>query len=61
MLVDFKITSSVATSTARIVYDPVSGQLFYNPQGSAAGFGSGGLFATLTGAPMTTSDFVLQA
>ncbi|AUB41511.1 Ca2+-binding protein, RTX toxin-related [Nostoc flagelliforme CCNUN1] len=58
---DFKITSSVATSTAKIVYDPVSGQLFYNQNGSAAGFGNGGLFATLTGAPMTTSDFVLQA
>ncbi|MEH2176639.1 hypothetical protein [Nostoc sp.] len=30
--------------------------------GSASGFGSGGLFATLTGAPtFTASDFVLQA
>ena len=59
---DFKITSSVATSTAKIVYDPVSGQLFYNSNGSAAGFGSGGLFATLTGAPtLAASDFVLQA
>ncbi|MBD2531319.1 FG-GAP repeat protein [Nostoc flagelliforme FACHB-838] len=59
---DFKITNSVATSTAKIVYDAVSGQLFYNQNGSAAGFGSGGLFATLTGAPtLTASDFVLQA
>ncbi|WP_375470317.1 hypothetical protein [uncultured Nostoc sp.] len=59
---DFKITSSAGTSTAKIVYDPVSGQLFYNPNGSATGFGSGGLFATLTGAPtLTASDFVLQA
>ncbi len=59
---DFKITSSAATSTAKIVYDAVSGQLFYNQNGSAAGFGSGGLFATLTGAPtLTASDFVLQA
>lgn len=59
---DFKITSSVATSTAKIVYDPVNGQLFYNQNGSAAGFGCGGLFATLTGAPtLTASDFVLQA
>ncbi|MEH2147230.1 beta strand repeat-containing protein [Nostoc sp.] len=59
---DFKITSSASTSTAKIVYDPVSGQLFYNQNGSAAGFGSGGLFATLTGAPtLTASDFVLQA
>ncbi len=59
---DFKITSSAATSTARIVYDPVSGQLFYNQNGSAAGFGSGGLFATLSGAPtLIGSDFIIQA
>ncbi|MEH1940664.1 MAG: hypothetical protein V7L01_10655 [Nostoc sp.] len=59
---DFKITNSAGTSTAKIVYDAVSGQLFYNQNGSAAGFGSGGLFATLTGAPtLTVSDFVLQA
>ncbi|MBD2242071.1 FG-GAP repeat protein [Nostoc sp. FACHB-888] len=59
---DFEITTSAATSTAKIVYDSVSGQLFYNQNGSAAGFASGGLFATLTGAPnLTASDFVLQA
>ncbi|MEH2023985.1 beta strand repeat-containing protein [Nostoc sp.] len=59
---DFQITTSVGTSTAKIVYDAVSGQLFYNQNGSAAGFGSGGLFATLTGAPtLAASDFVLQA
>ncbi|MHC5597554.1 MAG: calcium-binding protein, partial [Nostoc sp.] len=59
---DFQVTSSVGTSTAKIVYDSLSGQLFYNQNGSAAGFGSGGLFATLTGAPtLTASDFVLQA
>ncbi|MEH1862644.1 MAG: hypothetical protein V7L21_32625 [Nostoc sp.] len=44
------------------MYDPLSGQLFYNQNGSTAGFGSGGQFATLTGAPtLTASDFVLQA
>ncbi|MFN6483413.1 MULTISPECIES: hypothetical protein [unclassified Nostoc] len=59
---DFQITTSAGTSTAKIVYDAVSGQLFYNQNGSAAGFGSGGLFATLTGAPtLAASDFVLQA
>ncbi|MBG1270123.1 beta strand repeat-containing protein, partial [Nostoc sp. WHI] len=59
---DFKITSLGGASSAVIVYDAVSGQLFYNSNGSAAGFGSGGLFATLTGAPtLTASDFVLQA
>ncbi|MEH2356415.1 hypothetical protein [Nostoc sp.] len=59
---DFQITNLAGTSTAKIVYNPVIGQLFYNQNGSAAGFGSGGLFATLTGAPtLTASDFVLQA
>ncbi|MBX9257495.1 FG-GAP repeat protein [Desmonostoc muscorum CCALA 125] len=59
---DFQITNLAGTSTATIVYDSVSGQLFYNQNGSAAGFGSGGLFATLTGAPtLIASDFLLQA
>ncbi|MEH2279776.1 MAG: hypothetical protein V7K90_00310 [Nostoc sp.] len=59
---DFKISSSAETSTAKIIYDAVSGQLFYNQNGSAAGFGNGGLFATLTGAPtLNASDFVVQA
>ena len=59
---DFEITSNGGTSTAKIIYDAVSGQLFYNQNGSAAGFGNGGLFATLTGAPtLSGSDFVVQA
>ncbi len=59
---DFKITYSGAASTAKIIYDAVSGQLFYNQNGSAAGFGSGGLFATLTAAPtLTATDFIIQA
>ncbi|MEH2326155.1 MAG: calcium-binding protein [Nostoc sp.] len=58
---DFQVTNLVQGSTAKIVYNAVSGQLFYNQNGSAAGFGSGGLFATLVGAPtLTASDFVLQ-
>ncbi|WP_306297041.1 Calx-beta domain-containing protein [Nostoc sp. C052] len=58
---DFQVTNKAGTSSAKIVYDPLSGQLFYNQNGSAAGFGSGGLFATLTGAPtLTASDFILQ-
>ena len=61
-LSDFEVTNLAGTSTAKIVYDAASGQLFYNQNGNAAGFGSGGLFATLTGAPtLTASDFVLQA
>ncbi|MBE8986264.1 calcium-binding protein, partial [Nostoc sp. LEGE 12450] len=40
----------------------LNGELFYNQNGNAAGFGSGGLFATLTGSPtLTASDFVLKA
>ncbi|MBD2517723.1 FG-GAP repeat protein, partial [Nostoc sp. FACHB-973] len=59
---DFQITNLAGTSTATIVYNSVTGQLFYNQNGSAAGFGSGGLFATLTGAPtLIASDFLLQA
>ena len=58
---DLKITSSAGTSTAKIVYNSVTGQLFYNQNGSATGFCSGGLFATLTGAPiLSASDFIVQ-
>ncbi|MEH2388386.1 MAG: choice-of-anchor D domain-containing protein [Nostoc sp.] len=59
---DFQISSLGALSNAVIVYDPLSGQLLYNQNGSAAGFGSGGQFAQLTGAPtLTASDFIVQA
>ena len=58
---DFQITSHRGTSTAKIIYDSVTGQLFYNQNGSAAGFGNGGLFATLAGVPtLSASDFVVQ-
>ncbi|MEH2067402.1 MAG: hypothetical protein V7K47_04395 [Nostoc sp.] len=59
---DFQITSSAGISTAKIMYNSVTGQLFYNQNGNAAGFGSGGLFAILTGAPtLSALDFVVQA
>ncbi len=59
---DFQITSLGALSNAVIVYDSMTGQLLYNQNGSAAGFGSGGQFAQLTGAPtLTASDFIIQA
>jgi parallel beta-helix repeat protein len=59
---DFQITSLGAASNAVIVYDSVNGQLLYNQNGSAAGFGSGGQFAQLTGATtLTASDFIIQA
>ncbi|WP_308189040.1 calcium-binding protein [Nostoc mirabile] len=59
---NFEVTSNGAASTAVIVYNPVTGQLYYNSNGSVAGFGIGGPFAVLTGAPtLAASDFVLQA
>ncbi|MEH2025225.1 choice-of-anchor D domain-containing protein [Nostoc sp.] len=59
---DFQISSLGALSNAVIVYDSMTGQLLYNQNGSAAGFGSGGQFAQLTGAPnLTASDFIIQA
>jgi Ca2+-binding RTX toxin-like protein len=36
------------TSTAQITFSTGSGRLFYNENGSAAGFGSGGHFATIS-------------
>jgi Ca2+-binding RTX toxin-like protein len=59
---DFESTSLGAASNAMIVYDSMTGQLLYNQNGSAAGFGTGGQFAQLTGAPtLTSSDFIIQA
>lgn len=50
-----------ASSNARIVYSD-SGNLFYNQNGSGGGFGSGALFATLTGDPLIgRGDFIVQA
>ncbi|WP_341526789.1 M10 family metallopeptidase [Nostoc sp. UHCC 0302] len=43
---------------AKIVYDSTNGSLYYNQNGTALGYGSGGLFATLSGAPtLAASDF----
>jgi Ca2+-binding RTX toxin-like protein len=51
-------------SSAEIVYDRTTGNLFYNANNAAAGFGTGGgLFATLIGSPDTVSntDFLVVA
>ena len=51
-----------ATSDAVIVYNSQNGNLFYNPNGSQAGFGSGGQFATLTNIPLLEAeDFFLRS
>ncbi|MBD2516570.1 M10 family metallopeptidase C-terminal domain-containing protein [Nostoc sp. FACHB-973] len=48
--------------SAKIVYNSTNGSLYYNENGRALGFGSGGLFATLTDAPtLAASDFIVQA
>lgn len=49
------------TSNGLIVYNSVSGSLFYNLNGSELGFGRGGQFAVLTGAPsIIASDFQVE-
>ncbi|MDJ0511305.1 MAG: DUF839 domain-containing protein [Crocosphaera sp.] len=50
------VTSSPETSSGIIVYDSSTGGLFYNANGSAAGFGDGGQFATLSDNPTLTAD-----
>ncbi|WRH67210.1 MAG: FG-GAP-like repeat-containing protein [Planktothrix sp. GU0601_MAG3] len=59
-----KVTTDAlaATSAADIVYNTATGGLFYNPNGAAAGFGTGAKFLTLTGKPaLTASQFLIQA
>jgi Ca2+-binding RTX toxin-like protein len=54
--------SAAATSTADIVYNSMNGNLFYNPNGSAADFGTGGQFATLADNQfLSSTDFIIQA
>ncbi|GGA59294.1 calcium-binding protein [Okeania sp. KiyG1] len=61
---DFAIitdNANAATSNAEIVYNSSNGQLFYNANGSAAGFGGGGRFAILTNeAELSRTDFIVQ-
>lgn len=47
----------------QILYSRSTGNVFYNTNGSAAGLGTGGVFATLTGSPdtVTASDFRVVA
>jgi hypothetical protein len=52
--------ASAEVSAADIVYNSTTGDLFFNANGSAGGFGIGGLFATLRGAPtLSANDFLL--
>ncbi|MBN3892580.1 MAG: hemolysin [Nostoc sp. JL31] len=62
---EFAVVSSntgAAISSAKIVYNQSSGELFYNQNGISAGFGTGSEFANLTGnISLTASDFVIQS
>jgi Ca2+-binding RTX toxin-like protein len=53
--------AAAATSTALITYSAGSGKLFYNENGAAAGFGTGGDFAVLQGTPTLTAGDILVA
>ncbi len=57
--------AAAATATTAIVYNGISGKLFYNPNLAAAGFGGGnsdGQFAQLTaGLSLTHNDFIVTA
>ncbi|MDY7005925.1 MAG: phytase [Cyanobacteriota bacterium] len=56
------VTGGAATSDAVIVYNVNNGGLFYNPNGSANGFGNGGRFATLSnGALLEVEDFIIRS
>ncbi len=53
---------AVARSSAEIVYDFSSGDLYYNPNGTSNGFGNGGKFATFTDIPLLGArDFMIQS
>jgi Domain of unknown function (DUF4347)/FG-GAP-like repeat len=53
--------SAAATSDAAIIYNPGNGKLFFNPNGTTAGFGAGGNFAIFsiqpTPKPAVRNDF----
>ena len=53
--------NAAATSEAVIVYNSNNGGLFYNTNGSEAGFGDGAQFATLSNqALLEVGDFIIR-
>ncbi len=59
-----KVSSNTAAaiSGADIVYNTATGELFYNQNGTATGFGTGGKFAVLSNKPnLTENQFIIQA
>ena len=61
---DFAIVATDAEaegSSAAIVYNISTGNLFYNQNGVEVGFGTGGLFASLSGIPnISSNDFEIE-
>ena len=54
--------AEAATSEAIIVYSEASGNVYYNPNGSAAGFDNGGLFVTVQSQDaLSGDDFAIRA
>jgi hypothetical protein len=45
-----------ATSSSLITYSSATGRVFFNQNGSAAGFGTGGHFITIQGPRLTSVD-----
>ncbi len=64
VLAEFEVVKSnlaAQQSDAFIVYNQENGKLFYNPNSSNDGFGSGGLFAVLSNSPeLEKSDFIVR-
>ncbi|NEQ41702.1 MAG: calcium-binding protein, partial [Okeania sp. SIO3I5] len=61
---EFEVVSSDAqaeTAVGVIIYNETNGNLFYNSDGVANGFGGGGLFANVTNTPeLESSDFQIR-
>ncbi len=51
----------IGTSSAAILYNASTGNMFYNSDGTTPGLGSGGNFATLLAPALTASDFLIVA
>lgn len=55
------VTSNLDTWSADIIYNPTTGELFYNENGTAPGYGDGGKFLVLSNNPvLSASDFIIQ-
>ena len=55
-----KKSTKASKTDITFIYDNKKGHLFYNENGNKKGFGDGGLFVTLKGAPeLGVSDFTI--